>query len=528
MERAIKFYIFKYKMDSQKKFIDVFNLTRANDFILKDFKMTPRLNRWLLGMNNISPSVISFGDILLVAKNKNTDVAVKFFYLSDSLDGDMNKDQFIALRYEYLVYRLISKNIIATKQCPNFIAFLGMFRISLKNAHKMLTGGISADILFQYKEKLISQGYATREKLENEDIRGVLTQRPPNSIQLYQWMRKFANVDNFMELYLPILFQILYCLCVLNVHKIMHNDLHSGNILISTLDKKVKLKYKVSGVNFEIKTQHIVYIFDWDRAYIESLGPNPLNEGELCDTLNMCNKWNPFYDLYTILCSLDFLGVKNIFEISPTIFTKDMESDEKMELTTGYYKYYAVPLFIKPEKIEKFQRDMNNNTKIILDMKQDKLKSMLTEESFDRIKDINRGFFIPSEDFSKIYLYNKDRCRLNFDLDNKRLPTPWELILFYGIFNQYQKNDIIATYSITFVEENNDVPREISAEDFELDEQSHRGESLQREEEYEYNDEEADLESNERLEKEGQQNESHHSVDAPQRRTSATRDPPFG
>ena len=76
----------------------------------------------------------------------------------------------------------------------------------------------------------------------------------------------------------------------------VHNDLHAGNILIGE--------------------HNFVYLFDWDRGYVEALGPNPMLDTSICGGTSyccnyaQCNRYeNDGYciDFYKILYNILFL-----------------------------------------------------------------------------------------------------------------------------------------------------------------------------------------------------------------------------
>jgi len=101
-----------------------------------------------------------------------------------------------------------------------------------------------------------------------------------------------------------ILFQILYALLQMQYLRVMHNDLHFLNMLVQELPETVSDTYDVLGKTYRVPVKYRVYIFDWDMAYSEELGPNKKLDEYMCPDLGICNKFTPKRDLYTILCSI--------------------------------------------------------------------------------------------------------------------------------------------------------------------------------------------------------------------------------
>ena len=76
-------------------------------------------------------------------------------------------------------------------------------------------------------------------------------------------------VGSTTENYDPcIMAQIMYTLLCFERIGLTHNDLHQGNILVTTLDKPVNFYYKVGDKNIVMKTNKKVTIIDFDLASI--------------------------------------------------------------------------------------------------------------------------------------------------------------------------------------------------------------------------------------------------------------------
>jgi hypothetical protein len=87
--------------------------------------------------------------------------------------------------------------------------------------------------------------------------------------------------------------------------KMTHNDLHEGNTFIVDHGEPAKMTYIYGGVIYSFDTQYKPLIFDFDRAYVKSEGPNPiLDDDYLCDHASQCNEFVPNADMVKILCYL--------------------------------------------------------------------------------------------------------------------------------------------------------------------------------------------------------------------------------
>jgi hypothetical protein len=121
----------------------------------------------------------------------------------------------------------------------------------------------------------------------------LLTERGPVE-SLSDWLakdRKFRYED-----FLAVLFQLIVTLWVLELRRMVHYDLHTGNVLIEHIRPR-RLGYVLNGEEYKVNTTWLVRIFDFDRSYAVSLG---------------CNKWHvesecqfvPNLDLARLLCDM--------------------------------------------------------------------------------------------------------------------------------------------------------------------------------------------------------------------------------
>ena len=143
-------------------------------------------------------------------------------------------------------------------------------------------------------------------------------------------VKSLFNLYDLLRLHekYQVLFQIVYSLEVMSRFKIMHNDLHDGNILVMILKDPITLKYIVSGKTFVVQTKFIPYLFDWDTGYIEIFGDNPKLD-EFFQNINASNNFDPIRDVYTLFCYLEYLkkgrstAIGSTYAKNPTLMAKE-------------------------------------------------------------------------------------------------------------------------------------------------------------------------------------------------------------
>ena len=104
-----------------------------------------------------------------------------------------------------------------------------------------------------------------------------------------------------------VLFQMLHTLWVCFENEIVHNDCHAGNWLVGRLDDtNERLAYRMDKDTVAVMPDNtVLYLYDWDRAYVKRLGPNPLlaeQEDYLCRKYGQCNALSNTHDVVMGLC----------------------------------------------------------------------------------------------------------------------------------------------------------------------------------------------------------------------------------
>jgi hypothetical protein len=282
----------------------------------------------------ISPSEI--WSLTLNEQNDRKELFMKIFtsnsykYLKNDLK---NNDYFIkavkGLRYEAKVYN----DIIRYLPCTNFVKFYNYTKsCSYEQLENLVLKGHENDSnihINKIKQKLayllsfVSGGvykenpkisvttnmnHRKAMKLSDADKKiaydskyeFMLMEMLPKSktISLTKWMLDNLTLDNNNAAYLKhsvtaqgfaILFQCAAACYTLFTHKIIHNDLHSGNIMLVELPNVTRATYAIDGKYYSFYTKYHVKVIDFDRSYSEELGNNPNLKSNECKRNAQCN-----------------------------------------------------------------------------------------------------------------------------------------------------------------------------------------------------------------------------------------------
>ena len=252
---------YKSLLDNELK-LDV--CTLAPKFEEKDAKIyvNKKLTRMVKKKNwitNMASGVLTYTD--KNDKERSIPIVAKFFFFMSP-----NKIDGITLMYEHKIYAFIRRNILATNVAPNFIGYIGDGKCSEESINKFIDPSPSEFQGANFDdpdEPFKNQGH---------DMFVLLTQFTGQR-SLFQFIED--NIDGNYDVICSVIFQCFYICLVLEHFKIQHNDSHSGNVRVETLDKPVALCYTINGQRYVINTKHIVYIYDWDFAYRETMAYNP-------------------------------------------------------------------------------------------------------------------------------------------------------------------------------------------------------------------------------------------------------------
>ena len=230
------------------------------------------------------------------------------------------------LTYETNIYKYIVTPLVDYNICPHFIRMIGsgtlckyddLFQIlknnyyhkdnkhvSIEKIRKRLNRSITNNILnYDYDnisfDESVKVSIETKFDLDDLIFDVNLTETYDDSISFFELL----NSDYVQELNIfNILFQIFAACYSMSLSKMVHNDLHTGNIMIRPLKKPKTLTYIIEGNKYLLKVYYFVHIYDFDRSYVKQLGDNKLLS--LYDIYSQNNEYIDNKDVLKILCSV--------------------------------------------------------------------------------------------------------------------------------------------------------------------------------------------------------------------------------
>lgn len=221
----------------------------------------------------------------LIVENRSIPIAMKMFLDYPNRSVIELYQSISGLKYEIDVYKYITQNILVYEQSPNFIGLIGHGECKMTNVEhivnienlKRYCSGLCTDTVYISMTNAVRTSFLAY--LLNEN----------------QWTPEDCD---------SIMFQVLYALAVLEKHKLLHNDLHTGNIRLERLSNPVNLCFDANGTTYQFNTKYIIYIYDWDLAYCKELGNNPKLSPPMRDLHMRANTFIPRNDLRLFLFSL--------------------------------------------------------------------------------------------------------------------------------------------------------------------------------------------------------------------------------
>lgn len=172
-----------------------------------------------------------------------------------------------SLVYEKNLYKYITENIIQTNTSINFIPYVGFSSCLLKNILENVSSSTLEDM---DKTTLLNHFQGLSDMKLNILVTGSLEKRRLKPFPMF--LKQYQDKIQPDEL-IGVLYQILYAFYTLEKFKIMHNDVHFGNILIEVLNEPIVINL---NDKFTFESFLIPKIYDWDHGFAEALGPNPL------------------------------------------------------------------------------------------------------------------------------------------------------------------------------------------------------------------------------------------------------------
>jgi serine/threonine protein kinase len=361
--------------------LDVCNLNKDSDSLIKFEE-----HAILLEKDGISAAELVFGNIIAQGINGSLPIAAKIF-LNNGIE--MNKSDMYnieGLRYEIKVYQKITQDILSQNYSPNFIGYVGYGEC---NINKFL------EVLSPKNRKIVIKNfgdlyYRSSDVISETKLSILITEKGGNGMQF--GLNKKVEVKSLNNVFSDlrktevsnVLFQIIFGLEVMQKFRLVHNDLHSNNILIAEFPEPITLYFRLPIKNgtrvFRINTKYIPYIFDWDFAYCESLGMN--KKILKYNYLNIFNRFSKKVDLYTLFCSLTrycenkYNNIGEKYYKNSKIFTSKEYDKEYTVSEDVFNKIVNLPSYIhETKKLSKNQLDdiwpehpFPNATSVILEL----------------------------------------------------------------------------------------------------------------------------------------------------------------
>ncbi len=132
----------------------------------------------------------------------------------------------------------------------------------------------------------------------------ILSESAGDAVKLSDWATSGRfNLTDFWK--------IMFMTCIgcygMSLGRMVHNDIHTGNVFIKDLGEVQQYVFSVDGTPIVISTRYLPLIYDYDRAYVERLGDNYLNRffhRDFCEGYSQCNILVPNKDIIKVFCYL--------------------------------------------------------------------------------------------------------------------------------------------------------------------------------------------------------------------------------
>lgn len=255
----------------------------------------------------------SLATLIVGNKNNHKRVALKVFFNNTKAGRSYDN----SLPLEKNIYKYLLAPLIAQQHTPNILKCFGSFSEPFVNFRGALTEcATELDELLQRAKGKEERDRKHHDILirdtNNLTVLGLEYSAAPT---LRQWLQTERS-DNELK---SVLFQIIYTAECLYRIGIRHNDLHVGNILISSSkQKEINYRINVSQIITVPTTNTLVKIYDFDNAcgirskneylsnkIVKSVYYNyKLKYYKYWDQYGMSDSDNSKYDTFTILSSI--------------------------------------------------------------------------------------------------------------------------------------------------------------------------------------------------------------------------------
>lgn len=199
-----------------------------------------------------------------------------------------------AVSYEAAVYERVVNPMVAAAESANLVTSVAWARDQPVNAWYVE----AAPLMDEEDARQLRQFRldAIMEYGDDAAVSTLVTVQPP------QLLGSLWDVFEDMGDDWSMAFQMAYTLTACHAAGLSHNDNHLSNWLVSAAAPDVV--YAVSDDAVVRVSGARLWLYDWDMAYADALGPNPALVDAMCVEYGMCSSVSALHDLVQMACSL--------------------------------------------------------------------------------------------------------------------------------------------------------------------------------------------------------------------------------
>ena len=207
-----------------------------------------------------------------------------------------HKKAAIGLMYELQVYNQLITPILDAHICPHFLrSYLVSYNCRHSDLVQALAAGLhvgraAAERHLNRSLSYLQQGLPDRPAVHeafnplkpldrhvppSDDLRFMVLTTEHTDVETYeQWLK----VPHSTQSLNAVLLQILVALQTMALSKLMHNDLHGGNVFVQTLGAPQAVTYSIQGLAqpVSVTSRYKAMIYNFKKATSLSLGENAL------------------------------------------------------------------------------------------------------------------------------------------------------------------------------------------------------------------------------------------------------------
>lgn len=257
-----------------------------------------------------------------------TSGVLKIWLTSDNAQTNEDLAMISGLDYERDVYTEIVRLILSEKLCPNFVkCYAAGAECTIQQLVDILSSGLpdnvyairdqlARNLYYMYHQeegrpeihKPIDPNEQDYDDLANGRVNMILLESMAGNENLREWMVNHPDsVTNtlFSDQMWRILAQSATACYTMALRKLVHHDLHVENMYIQTKNIPDAIVQYVGNVKISYMRNDVMpKIFDYDRGYAETLGPNALLKGYFCDSYGQCNEVVENFDILKVLSGI--------------------------------------------------------------------------------------------------------------------------------------------------------------------------------------------------------------------------------